>query len=302
MNNLTHFGYRSCVQRNVNHKIAFVCNQNLARSQVLSAVFAGLLQNCNFDSFGLIAKENTPLPIVIESVFTDLGLATSGRVAKNMGLHRDDILGQDVILAVTSFIAEELINMGFTGRLVDLEKEASLVGIVLQDPQLMPRRECAFELSKYLRVAFSSLRKLGYFPNFLGIRAIIPGTESQIGKAFELSKLSRSESSTIIYADFIAPRQDLAKSNFYSFAEFGFRESFREVLLKQGNNSSNIFLPAHAVSSAAKMYLSAGWLQLIERLSTNLVTLITPPLQTDSGMTPETYLAALTATEVVIVE
>ena len=67
-------------------KSAFICNQNQARSQVLSAVFSELFAPHIFLSFGLIAMENTPLPMVVNSVFEDWRLDPAGRFARNMGL------------------------------------------------------------------------------------------------------------------------------------------------------------------------------------------------------------------------
>ena len=69
----------------------FICNQNQARSQFLSAVFSKILSTHSFKSFGLIAYENTPLPLVIDSIFKDMGLDSEGRFAKNMGQHWDEI-------------------------------------------------------------------------------------------------------------------------------------------------------------------------------------------------------------------
>jgi hypothetical protein len=96
----------------------------------------------SFQSFGLIAQESTPLPLVIDSIFKDMGLDSEGRFAKNMGLHWDEIKTADSVIAVSTLIADEVVSMGFTGQLVNLESEAALLGIEVVDPQLMPRRQC----------------------------------------------------------------------------------------------------------------------------------------------------------------
>jgi protein-tyrosine-phosphatase len=283
-------------------KIVFICNQNQARSQLLSAVFSKMLPTHNFDSFGLIAQEGTPLPLVIDSIFKDMGLETEGRFARNMVLHWDEIQTADLVIAVTSFIADEVVNMGFTDQLVNLEIEAAVLGIVLVDPQFMPRRQCAFELAKYLKVAFTALQRMGYVQNHQTIRALIPQRESSISNALELAFAKKNKDTVIIYGDLVAPRNDLFDNYLRLSAKYRFNGLTFSVDLAASESSRELFLPAHAVIWPCRVYLSSAWFNLIEQTEVKEILLITPPLINRSGMMAESYLAALSASEIQLVE
>jgi len=261
-----------------------------------------MLPTHNFESFGLIAQEGTPLPLVIDSVFKDMGLDTGGRTAKNMGLHWDEIQTADLVIAVTSLIADEVADMGFRGKIVNLENEAALLEISVVDPQFMPRRQCAFELAKYLKVAFSALQRIDYIQNSQTIKALIPEKESSISDALELALAIKSTDSVIIYGDLVAPRNDLFDKYLGSTAKYRFNESTFSVDLVAGENSREILLPAHAVIWPCRVYLSTAWFNLFEQTQVKEIILITPPLKNRSGMVAESYLAALSASEIRLVE
>jgi protein-tyrosine-phosphatase len=280
-------------------KCLFICNQNQARSQFLSAVFSRLLSAHKFDSFGLIAKEGSPLPIVINAVFKDMGLDPDDRSSKNMGLHWDEIQNVDIVIAATNFIADQVSEKSFNGQLINLEYEAALLGIELFDPQLMPRRQCAFELAKYLKVAYSALQRLGYIQSLSKITALIPARESSIGKALEIGLAEKTKESIILYGDFLAPRNDLFKeiqSSKYRFIDGAF-----QVLPKTVEKSSQILLPRHSVLWPSKTYLSQAWFRFLDSLAPTEITLITPPMMNETGAVAESYLCALGASQIQII-
>jgi protein-tyrosine-phosphatase len=283
-------------------RITFICNQNQARSQFLSAIFSQLLSAHNFESFGLIAQEGTQLPLVIESVFKDMGLDPVGRFARNMGLHWDEVQRADIVIAVTSLIANEVVNRGFTGQLIDLEIEAAKLRIELVDPQFMPRRQCAFELTKYLKVSFSALQRQGCIKNTQTIKAYIPERETSISNALEQGMAEKNKGSVMIYGDLVAPRNDLFDKYLESSAKYRFNGSTISVDLAASQNSKEILLPGHAVIWPCRVYLSAAWFSLFELTQVEEIILITPPLKNRSGMVAESYLAALNASDLRIVE
>ena len=283
-------------------KSAFICNQNQARSQVLSAVFSELFAPHIFLSFGLIAQENTPLPMVVNSIFDDWRLNPAGRFARNMGLHQDEILHLDLVLAVTTFIAEEVTNMGFTGKILDLELEAALLGIDLTDPQLMPARQSAFELAKYLKVAFSAFQKLKVVPNTQKVKALIPERESSIGAALDLAVKSKEKDSIIVYGDLVAPRIDLIIDHLGPATKYRFHEDVFEVQPSSTGLPSKLFVPAHSMMWPASAYIGPSWSRFLANIDSEVITLITPPLKNRSGMVAESYLAALSASEIQIVK
>jgi len=283
-------------------KIGFICNQNQARSQFLSSVYSKLLSAHNFESFGLIAQEGSPLPIVIDSIFKDMGLDTDGKSAKNMGLHWDEIQNSDLVIAATNFIAEQVSEKGFNGQIINLESEAALVGIELVDPQHMPRRQCAFELAKYLKVTYSALQRLGYIQNHKTIKALIPENESSISNALELALAKKHKDSVIVYGDLVAPRNDLFNKYIGSSTKYRFNGSSFSIDSASPESPREILLPAHTVIWPCRVYLSAAWFSLFEQTQVEEIILITPPLKNRSGMVAESYLAALNASDLRIVE
>ena len=279
-------------------KIAIVCNQNQARSQVLTSVFTSLLPNCEFKSFGLIAREGTPLPIVIESIFQDWGLEPSGCFAKNLGLHWNEIQDMQVVVAATSFIAEEVKGLGFRGLILDLEREATLLGISVTDPQLMPRRQCAFELAKYLKVAVSAFQRIGVLKKGPRIFALLPESEKEIEKAFARALDQEKVGSSVLFGDLIAPPGPLALGSNTAFSRFTVNESTKSVNFLASPERIGIYLPASAVMNPAKVYLSTSWHEFMLNIATESLIIITPPQKNATGKLAESYLCALYADEI----
>lgn len=283
-------------------KFAIICNQNQARSQVLSSVFALLLPKFEFRSFGLIAREGTPLPIVIESVFHDWGLQPSGRFAKNLGLHWNEIQDIDVVVAVTSFIAEEVKGLGFRGAILDLELEAALTGISVTDPQLMPRRQCAFELAKYVKVAISAFQRIGVLKKAPKIFALLPESEKEINKALEMALSQWEVGSSILFGDLIAPPGPFALQTTTPYNRFKVNESTASVEFLASPKGPGIYLPNSAVMNPAKVYLSASWHEFILNIATESLIIVTPPQRNATGKLAESYLSALYADEIWVVQ
>jgi hypothetical protein len=255
----------------------------------------------SFESFGLIAQESTPLPLVIDSVFKDMGLDSEGRFAKNMGQHWDEIQNSDLVIAATNFIAEQVSEKGFNGQIINLESEAALVGIELVDPQHMPRRHCAFELAKYLKVTYSALQRLGYIQNHKTIKALVPEKESSIPNALELALAKKHKDSVIIYGDLVAPRNDFFNKYLGSSDKYRINGSTFSIDSASTENPMEILLPSHAVMWPSKIYISTTWLHFFEQIEKKEIILITPPMQTKKGMMAESYLAALHASEIRLV-
>jgi len=283
-------------------RIAFICNQNQARSQVLSSVFASLLSSCEFKSFGLIAREGTPLPIVIESIFQDWGLEPNGRFAKNLGIHWSEIQDMQVVVAVTSFISEEVKGLGFRGVIVDLEREALLLGVSVIDPQLMPRRQCAFELAKYLKVAVSAFQRIGVLEKGPRIFALLPESEKEIDKALSMALDQGKVGSAVLFGDLIAPPGPLALGSETVFSRFTVNESTNSVNFLASPDDFGIYLPASAVMNPAKVYLSTSWHEFILNSATESLIIVTPPQNNATGKLAESYLCALYADEICVVQ
>jgi len=283
-------------------KLAFICNQNQARSQVLSSVFTLMFPNWDVTSYGLIAKDGTPLPLVIESVFHDWSLDSSGRFARNMALHWDEIQNMEIVIAVTSFIAEEVKTAGFRGVIVDLEQESNRLGIAVVDPQLMPRRQCAFELAKYLKVAVSAFQGIGLLEEGLHILALIPENEAAIDKAVTLAIAEGKGSSSVIFGDLIAPVSSLRFESNANISRFKVDESVHSVELLGTPEGPGIYLPKSAAMQPAKVYLSEWWQSFILKIASESLIIVTPPQKNATGKLAESYLSALYADEIRVVQ
>ena len=283
-------------------KLTFVCNQNQARSQVLDSVFAALLPNDEFSSFGLIASEGTPLPLVIESVFHDWGLDPGGRFAKNMGLHWDQIREVQFVIAVTSFIAEEVKAAGYSGEILNLEKEAKRLGIEIADPQLMPRRQCAFELAKYVKVAVSALQSIGTIEKSPNILALIPEDEAAIEKATSMALAPENVGASVLLGDLIAPPSSTLLQNRKPVARFKVEESTSSVEMMSSPEGPAVYLPKAAALLPATVYLSKYWQEFILEIATKSLIIVTPPQKNARGKLAESYLCALYANEIKVVQ
>ena len=283
-------------------KIAFICNQNQARSQVLGSVFAALLPNDEFNSFGLIASEGTPLPLIIEAVFLEWGFDPRERSAKNMGLHWDEIREMHIVVAVTSFIAEEVRASGYTGEILDLEREANRLGIAITDPQLMPRRQCAFEMAKYIKVAVSALQGMGVIKRSTNILALIPENEAAIEKATSMAFSPENVGTSVLLGDLIAPYGSAYLRDRDAVARFKVEESSSLVEMVSWPEGPGIYLPKSAALHPARVYLSKYWQDFVLGIATESLIIVTPPQKNARGKLAESYLCALYANEIQVVQ
>lgn len=282
-------------------KLAFVCNQNQARSQVLSSIFTTMLPTWEVASFGLIAQEGTPLPLVIETIFHDWGLDSKNLFARNLSVHWDELKEIDLVVAITTFIAEELKSLGFRGAILDLEREASRLGIAIVDPQLMPRRQCAFELAKYVKVAMSALQGSGLIKRGPQILALLPESETAIIEAIEISLTKDSIGSSVLIGDLIAPRNTMSKMTTQGISHFRVNEKSSAITIQVSSRGGRIYLPESACMRPSMVYLAKSWQDFILQISTELLIIITPPLKNATGKIADSYLAALYADEIQVV-
>ena len=283
-------------------KLAFICNQNQARSQVLSAVFPTIISSLEVSSFGLIAREETPLPLVIESIFQDWGLDSDGRFARNLRLHWEELMEMDLVVTVTSLIAEEVKALGFRGEIIDLEREASRLGIDVVDPQLMPRRQCAFELAKYLKIAVSAFQGIGLLKHGSQILALVPEDERAVEKAVEIALQKVATDTTLLFGDLIAPGKALPPLNEPNILHFKVDEKTSLIKIQGSSQEARIYLPKSASMRPSRVYLSRSWQDFVFQMLTKSLTIVTPPARNATGKIPDSYLAALYADKVEVIQ
>jgi len=282
-------------------RIGFVCNQNLARSQVMCQYFSQQLPDDTLTSYGLIAQEGSPLPKVIKSVLEEWGLDSGSLVAKNVFKHLNELVACDLIFAMSSFITETLISSGFTGQLINIETESARLGIQLNDPQLMPQKRCSFELAKYLFVAQAAMQRVAIRNGKKTIKAIIPESERSLLNAAKVALTERKAESVIIYSDFVAPQNDLFLNSNLQVSKIIYSAKHNSFTITDPETNPIVVIPSHAEVEPSKLYLSKSWFGFRSELSGRDLILLTPPLASGSTFLHQSFLAALCADEVQIV-
>ena len=218
-----------------------------------------------------------------------------------MYLHWEEIQSFDIIVAVTSFISEEVRALGFRGEVIDLEVQAKILGIGVVDPQLMPRRQCAFELAKYLKVCVSSFELIGLIKTSPSFVAFMPETEASIEKALSMALAQVKVGSSVLLGDLIAPLNPIASASCTSLGTFKVDEKTISVELLGSPKGPGIFLPKSTVMHPAKVYLSKSWHDFMLKIATDSLVIVTPPQKNSNGKLAESYLSALYADKIRVV-
>ena len=131
-------------------------------------------------------------------------------------------------------------------------------------------------------------------PIFPTMKALIPRNESSISKTISEGLRELANGATIIYADFIAPRNILFGDALLEATKFTITSSDLDVDLQQ-SFSNALLVPSHASDFPAQTYLSKHWLGFLKHLATEKVILIAPPIESSVGKIAESHLAAMFA-------
>jgi protein-tyrosine-phosphatase len=279
--------------------IGFICNQNLARSQALGAFFSSYLIDVEIISAGVIAKENKEIPANLQEIFLNWGFETRNMRSKNLFLHWEQIKATSTLLCLTDFISEIVTDLGYKGRIVNLEDMSRNFGIPIRDPQLLPRSATEFELSKIIWLAVNALKETGDLPRKSFSKALIPTYERQLTPNFLQATAEKYPDHLILCSDIVAPLRLTGQSGFTSF---DFNPKTNSFELPSDVTTPAILIPRFSVLSPQAVYLSSAWTGLVEMLETYKVIQITPPLNVESGMNSLAYLAAIQAEEIELLE
>jgi len=276
-------------------KIAFVCNQNLARSRVLAAFFSKLLPSHTFSSFGIIAIEGRANVGIIDSVLGKWELPISEGGARSVSAHQDELFSFDIVFTVSNFISSHIRDLGFPGVIVNLELEAFKLGMQLHDPQLISQSRCELELAKYLKVAYSSFIDLKLLEAF-GFTALITTTEkSQANISDHLNEYMSPK--IVIYADMIAPVKLTLDQIGSRFSKFSLNQKSKTIEVADfiRTNETHVLIPSHPISVPHLLYLSDIWNAFLSSMDSENLFVITPPLRKSRGVVPESFLSVLGA-------
>ena len=281
-------------------QIRFVCNQNLARSQILSAYFGSVFPEFDVNSYGLIAKEFSNLPRIVLELFELWGLPSYGKGAKNLYAHMSETNEETLFVCVSTFISDEIRSTGFKGQIIDLEINSREFGLELRDPQLMNRSECGVELAKYIFVAFRSFARVGLLPPSPVIKAFIPSSNSKI-KDTIIHALNTFPQAVCVFGDVVAPIQN--KEAFAEFSPSIFEVESRSSLIPSQTftTGASLLFPSNMALSPARVYLSDSWSNFFIQDPRVPIVLVTPPLRVNMGGCAESFLAALPAAEIEVV-
>lgn len=280
--------------------IRFVCNQNLARSQILAAYFEKIFPRDQVDSCGLIAKEGLNLPRVVAEIFDIWGLSAREKTSKNIYAHAGEMTDNTIVVSISSYISEELRNIGFKGRIVDLESYSQKLGVQLRDPQLMARSECAFELSKYVYVAYRCFVEMRLLLPTPPMKAFIPKTYSSLNRAMNYA-LSSCPTSVTILGDLVVPYLEQNSIEGIEFVKFAVNSRLSEIPSLEFESNVSLYVPANTAQWPVRIYLSQSWRNLFLQAPGHGLALITPPLESGLGGEAASYLAALHSTSLEVV-
>jgi hypothetical protein len=166
----------------------------------------------------------------------------------------------------------------------------------------MPRRQCAFELAKYLKVAVSAFQGVGVLKKNPHILALLPENEAAINKAVTMAVAEGKGNSSVIFGDLIAPVSSLRLGSNANISRFRVDESAHSVELLGPPKGPGIYLPKSAAMQPAKVYLSESWQSFIHKMAAEPLIIVTPPLKNATGRLAESYLSALYADEIRVVQ
>jgi protein-tyrosine-phosphatase len=270
--------------------IGFICNQNQARSQTLHAYFTTVFRNLEIHSAGLIANENSNVPKSIRSIHEAWGIDMNDPKVQNLDVHWERFVQLEFIFCATDLIADYVKQKGYTGKIINLESLCKEESIDLSDPQLLPRQNTEFELSKLLRVASVGMRKIGKSVMSKVEKSFIPLTEEFTSEAIFVALRYAGSNKLVVYADLVAP---ISSFNFSQNSQFVYRSEIERFVILEGTESKVLAMPKFALENANRLYLKPQWLKFLNEIESRDVVLVTPPLRTKSGNNPSAYLSSL---------
>ena len=166
----------------------------------------------------------------------------------------------------------------------------------------MPRRQCAFELAKYLKVAVTAFQGIGLIKKGPQILALIPESERAIDKAIEFALQTNESDSAVLMGDLIAPGRLKRSLAIPGITHYKVDEKTSLITLVESSKDARIYLPKSASMWPSRVYLTKFWQDFIFQLPTQSLTIITPPRRNETGRMADSYLAALYADDVQVVE
>jgi hypothetical protein len=166
----------------------------------------------------------------------------------------------------------------------------------------MPRRQCAFELAKYVKVAVSALQGIGAIKRSTNILALIPENESAIEKATSMALSHENVGKTVLLGDLIAPPSSVYLKNREPVARFKVEESTSSIEVASSLEDRGVYLPKAAALHPASVYLSKYWQEFVLGIASESLIIITPPQKNATGRLAESYLCALYANEIQVVQ
>ena len=273
----------------------------MARSQVLSSIFGLLYGEYQYDSLGLIANENGTIPRLITEILEEWGLPSTNLRIKNLLNHTSLILQADLVFAMNRTIENEVQNLGFRGRIFNLDQYGANMGLTLRDPQLMSRSRCKYELAKYIKVVGSIFRQEIVTPRHQVVSAIIPKTIRDRPRALKIAIAKKELGAKIIIADLVVPQYDLLSEGLQGMSTYQVNDNLFRIDSLLSQVPGQISFPSHAALNPARTYLSPSWKVLCNQDLDRELALVTPPLHEGKHMIPESLLAAIHATNIELI-
>jgi len=272
-------------------RILTVCKMNQARSAFAQAIIAKTHPGVDISACGVDAVEGVRyLPEVVD-VAHGWGIDMDSGFSRKLS---SSVVSEfDLVICAEAHMVQEVLNCGYQGEIFSYEEIIADISFMPKDPAGLQGRLLETELAKVARIHLSGLRKHLKSSQGHPVTAVIPESDGLLGTAldFAVAECARVNG-LLVDADLRAPIA---------------RELRARKINVQRLKPGNEFAEGNAYSAISeslwpeKSFLDPAWPALIEGYAQDQpVVMITSPQFVPSGPLPDSYLASVPATEVIV--
>ena len=272
-------------------QILTVCKMNQARSAFAQAIIAKTHPGVDISACGVDAVEGVRyLPEVVD-VAHGWGIDMDSGFSRKLS---SSVVSEfDLVICAEAHMVQEVLNCGYQGEIYSYEEIIADISFMPKDPAGLQGRLLETELAKVAWIHLSGLRKLLKSSQGHPVTAVIPESDGLLDTAldFAVAECARVNG-LLVDADLRAPIA---------------RELRARKINVQRLIPGNEFAGGNAYSAISeslwpeKSFLDPAWPALIEGYAQDQpVVMITSPQFVPSGPLPDSYLASVPATEVIV--
>ena len=272
-------------------KIFVLCQRNLVRSPIISAILSKSMPEVSVKSAGLEAIQDTQIPSVVKQIVHDWQLGELKSSADSVSNFKEEILESDLVLLTERHQLEHLNAIGFKRDWITITDKIVDDSFIALDPFGFKLSDMKIEIAKIvigtLRIISYSLQSLE-LPNIL---TITPNTPSDTGIAYAHAFFEKNiKNAALIDIDLRSPcARDFAEN--FSVIEYDPMDSAPFSL--SDANKKVIFTPYKEFSFPEKYLINENLRGKIHELSKALpVIQISAPRVTSKGLLADSILAS----------